>query len=295
MSRLPALPRNPLEAPALGESFVGADGGMMGGVAGKEDPRVNTNPQYQVGKTIRTAFESDGAVPLRDIVDKTWLERLRHAIDRNRKPDDWYFKHIYVWQRDPDLAEFCFHSHLPQAASQLLNSEKLNLIHDQVFVKEQASEERTDWHNDGPYWPINGPALSIWLAIDEVSEDTGSLEFIRGSHRWDRWFATTGPILPSAVNPKFEKAFDFETEGDAHEIISWDLAPGDAVAFHKLTVHGARAYRRQGFRRRAYALRFAAKGSTYTNEAGAAPHFCNPDLREGQLLDSEKYPVVFGG
>ena len=259
-----------------------------------EDPTMNDRPPYQVSSATQQAFQKEGVVCLRGMLDASALERLRNSIDRNLQSNGWYFQYIYMWQRDSDLAEVCFRSALPQAASQLLGADKLNLIHDQVFVKDRPSEERTDWHNDGPYWPINGPALSIWLAVDEVKEDTGRLEFLSGSHHWNRWFSTTGPISPGEANAAFESPFDFDTEGHHCEIVSWDLAPGDAVVFHKLTVHGANAYRRAGFKRRAYAVRFADNAATYTDEAGAAPHFCNPDLRAGQRLDSDQYPVVQG-
>ena len=260
--------------------------------AAKEAAPMKDLHPYRISDAARQAFHEDGVVCLRGLLEAAALEGLRSAIDRHLQPDGWYFQYIYMWQKDSVLADVCFHSSLPQAASQLLGANKLNLIHDQVFVKDRASDERTDWHNDGPYWPIKGPALSIWLAVDEVNEDTGRLEFLRGSHLWNRWFSTTGPISPGEDNPHFEAPFDFDTEGHDYETLAWNLAPGDAVVFHKLTVHGANAYRREGFKRRAYAVRFADNNATYTDEAGAAPHFCNPDLREGQRLDSDQYPVV---
>ena len=252
-----------------------------------------TTCQYQVSDADLAAFQRDGAVCLRGVTDATWLERLRIAIDRNKEPDDWYFHYIYMWQRDPDLRDFVFHSALPEAASQLMGTEKVNLVYDQIFAKEEVSEERTEWHNDQPFWPVRGPAMSIWLAVDEVSEDTGALEFIRGSHRWKRWFEITGPNLPLEVSPKFEEIPDYEATRDEHEILSWNLEPGDAVAFHALCVHGAYPFRRSGIRRRAYSLRFAAGEAVYAEPSFALPRFCNPLLQEGQPLDSDMYPVVY--
>ena len=250
--------------------------------------------QYQVSEAQQAAFEEHGAVVLRGAVDASWLARLTAAIDRNRQPDDWYFHYIYMWQRDPDLADFCFHSRLPEIASQLLRTRKVNLVYDQIFVKDGEDTERTEWHNDQPFWPVRGPAMSIWLGIDEVTENTGALEFISGSHRWDRWFEITGPNLPAEVHPDFEEIPDFEAERDRHEILSWNLEPGDAVAFNALTVHGSHPYRRSGFRRRAYSLRFAAGEARYYGAQWALPRFCNSSLQDGQPLDSHMYPVVYG-
>jgi len=253
---------------------------------------MSMSVQYRVGDEGVAAFERDGAIVLRNIVDETWLNRLRTAIDRNLETDDWYFHYIYLWQRDPELYDFCFHSPIGEAASELLRTSKVHLIYDQVFVKDALRTERTEWHNDQPYWPVRGPTLSIWVAIDETTQQTGAMEFIRGSHRWNRWFEIVGPNLPPEVNPKFEKIPDYESQRDDHEILTWDLAPGDAVAFHGLAVHASYPFVHP-VRRRAYSLRFAAKEAIYAEESGALPRFCNPELREGQPLDSEKYPAVF--
>ena len=254
---------------------------------------MSSNQQYRVSDDQRAAFEEHGAIVLRGAVDESWLARLRTAIDRNMEPGDWYFHYIYMWQRDPELADFCFRSPLPGIASQLMGTRKVNLVYDQIFVKHSVDTERTEWHNDQPFWPVRGPAMSIWLGIDAVAEDTGALEFISGSHRWDRWFEITGPNLPAEVHPKFETIPDFEAERDRHEILSWNLEPGDAVAFNALTVHGAHPYRRGDYRRRAYSLRFAAGEAVYHGALWALPRFCNSSLQDGQPLDSEMYPVVF--
>lgn len=253
---------------------------------------MSTTSQYQVSDADISAFNRDGATVLRNVVDETWLPRLRTALDRNMQADDWYFHYIYMWQRDPDLYDFCFHSPMAEAAAQLLTTSKVHLIYDQVFVKDELRHDRTEWHNDQPYWPIRGPTCSIWLSIDETTQQTGAMEFIRGSHQWNRWFEIMGPYDPREVSPAFEKIPDFELERDKHEMLTWNLAPGDAVAFHGLAVHASYPFV-QPVRRRAYSLRFAAKEAVYSEESYSLERFCNPELSEGQPLDSERYPAVF--
>ena len=253
---------------------------------------MTANQHYQVDDADVAAFETDGAVRLRGVVDEDWQDRLRTAIERNLQPEAEYFQYIYVWRRDLDLRDFCFNSPLAGVASQLLPTDKVNLLYDQFFVKEPGMTTPTDWHNDQPYWPVRGPTMSIWLALDEVTEDNGILEFIRGSHRWNRWFEVIGPRLPPRENPAYEKMPDFEAERDRHHILSWCMQPGDVIAFHGLTVHGASGNLRS-VRRRGYALRYAAGEVTYHTGPGTLPRFWNRLLAHGQALDSEQYPVVF--
>ena len=253
---------------------------------------MRTGPRCRIDETEVSKFEADGALALRDLVDDSWLRRLREAIDRQMESDDWYFHYIYMWQRDEVLRDFCFNSPLGEAAARLLRTDRVYLIYDQVFVKDAQRRERTEWHNDQPYWPVRGPTCSLWLSIDETKRESGAMEFIRGSHHWDRWFEIVGPNLPSEVNPRFEKIPDYDAERDRHEILSWNLDPGDAVAFHGLCVHSSQPFL-ESRRRRAYSLRFAAAGAVYAEESGSLPRFQNPDLVEGQGLDSYKYPAVF--
>ena len=56
---------------------------------------------------------------------------------------------------------------------------------------------------------------------------------------------------------------DFDTERDQHEILAWDLRPGDAVAFHALTVHHANRNATHKNPRKGYALRFTGSEICY--------------------------------
>ena len=75
-------------------------------------------------------------------------------------------------------------------AAQLLDTDKVNLLYDQLFVKPPQGGP-TPWHSDLPYWPVEGTAvMSLWLALGDVDLDNGGLEFIRGSHKWAKRFDT---------------------------------------------------------------------------------------------------------
>ncbi len=97
---------------------------------------MKPDQRYQVSDADQATFAKDGAIVLRGIVGDSWLERLRTAIDRSFKQNEYYFHYIYVWERDPELADFCFHSSLAEMAARLLRTKKVNLLYDQIFVKD---------------------------------------------------------------------------------------------------------------------------------------------------------------
>ncbi len=58
---------------------------------------------------------------------------------------------------------------------------QLRFYHDHVLVKEAVSAQRTPWHQDQPYYNVDGHGVSAWIAVDPVPEG-GSLELLAGSH-----------------------------------------------------------------------------------------------------------------
>jgi ectoine hydroxylase-related dioxygenase (phytanoyl-CoA dioxygenase family) len=181
---------------------------------------------------------------------------------------------------------------------ELFATKKINLLYDQLFVKESRMNQRTRWHNDQPYWPILGQQVaSIWIALDHTTADNGRLEFIRGSHRWGRWFQpetfgkTTG-ISPYARNPNYEDIPDIESHRNTYDIISWDLEPGDVYLFNGMTVHGAGGNELHDQRRRGYTVRYVGDDVTYDPRIGTSEPLLFNQLKSGDPLDSERYPVL---
>jgi ectoine hydroxylase-related dioxygenase (phytanoyl-CoA dioxygenase family) len=260
----------------------------------------------------RAAFEADGAVPLRGVVGSAWLGRLAAAIERDiAKPGP--FAHGYVpengqgrfhgnlklWESDADCRAFCLGSGLPALAAALLGAGRVNLFYDQLFVKEPGTVNRTRWHNDLPYWPIRGrQVLSFWLALDPTTRDSGALEFVRGSHRWGRWFqperfGDTKAHGDYERNPDYEQMPDLEAARGDYDIVSWNLAPGDIVAFHGLTVHGAGGNNRTDVRRRGYAVRYSGDDVVYDTRPGPNANLRVAGMADGAPLAGPNFPEVW--
>ena len=51
------------------------------------------------------------------------------------------------------------------------------------FCKMPHDGKAVAWHQDSSYWPLSpSKALTVWLAIDDVDMENGSMKFIAGSH-----------------------------------------------------------------------------------------------------------------
>lgn len=261
------------------------------------------------------AHNRDGAVPLRGVIDTTWLEVLRAAVERDIADPGPYFHgyipedgaggfhgNVRIWENDPEMARFCREGPLPALAAEFFQSKKVNLFYDQLFVKEPGTVNRTRWHNDLPYWPVRGrDIMSFWVALDEVTVESGALEFIKGSHLWDAWYQpeTFGEPRPDGDhsgyerNPDYVDIPDIEATRSDYEILSWDLEPGDVYAFSAMTVHGAGGNVRSDVRRRGYTVRYTGDDAQYDERIGTNLALRSASHRTGDDLDSDRFPVVW--
>ena len=69
---------------------------------------------------------------------------------------------------------------------------------------------------------------------------------------------------------------DVEADPRRHSVLRWALEPGDAVAFHMLTLHAAAGVPPGGPRRRAYSVRCIGPDMVYAPR----PWTTSPDLAE---------------
>ena len=110
-----------------------------------------------------------------------------------------------------------------------------------MLVKEPGTRQRTPWHQDQPYYNVDGHQnASMWFPVDPVPRRS-TLEFIAGTHRGPWYMPRTFLDDRAAWFPEGSLAElpDFDADPERWRVIGWELEPGDAVFFNMLTVHGA--------------------------------------------------------
>ncbi|APE42776.1 phytanoyl-CoA dioxygenase [Sulfitobacter alexandrii] len=250
------------------------------------------------------AYQRDGVVLIRGLF-ADHVETLRAGIERNMaapgpyasnndKPGETgrFFDDYCNWQDIPEFREVILGSDAAQVAAELMQSESAQLFHDHVLVKEPGTSMATPWHQDGPYYFVEGrQTLSFWSPLDPVRE--ASLRCVAGSHLWDK------PVLPTRW-VKGDPFFDPEPympvpdpEAEGMKILEWEMAPGDAVAFNFGVLHGARGNSTVA-RRRAFSLRLVGDDARYVERPGpTSPPFPGHDMVPGQKLREDWFPVLW--
>ena len=147
---------------------------------------------------IVDAYQRDGAVCLRGAF-KEWIPVLEAGVERNMaepgpyaaentKPGEpgRFFDDYVNWQRIPEFRQFITESHVARIAAEAMRSKKAQFFHDHVLVKEPGTAKESPWHQDIPYYCVEGTqTVSFWLPLDPISKET-SVRIIKGSHLWPK-------------------------------------------------------------------------------------------------------------
>lgn len=256
-----------------------------------------------LGPAVTECFARDGAVCLRGLFDRKWVETLREAVEvvinnpgpgRKSKPGSSYIVENSLWRHHEVFNRFIQESPVAEAAATVMGSKEVRLYNDSLFVKEPGASELTPWHHDLPYFRINGEkTCSIWMGLDPVKVETGALRFVRGSHLWGKMFRPvsftgldTGDDVFDGVVP------DIDADPERYPTIGWDLEPGDVTFHHLLTLHSAKPNSSLVNRRRAHTVRFTGDGVTWINRPYSTAEF-DVDLKDGDLLEGACLPKVW--
>lgn len=256
------------------------------------------------------AFHADGAVCLRGVFSADWIDRLREgtqqALSRHgpyasvqSEPSDpgFFYTEYFLWRRLSAFSEFALSSCTAEIASGLLGSEEIRFFYDGLFVKEPHTLKPSQWHQDQPYYPVDGNLVVIWTPMDAVERDT-SLRVVRGSHRWNRWFLPVlfkGDKNMNRTESRYEPLPDVDAEPARYEVLSWDVEPGDCIAFNGFALHGARG-NRTGTRRRALSTTWLGSDAIYAPRPGELePHFqyMTANTPGEPLVDNDLFPLVW--
>ncbi|WP_024301097.1 phytanoyl-CoA dioxygenase family protein [Pseudogulbenkiania sp. MAI-1] len=252
------------------------------------------------------AFQRDGAIVLRGVF-RDWVDALRDgfeqvlaapgpfAIENVRQGEAGRFFEDYCnWQRIEPFTRFVYDSPAAALAGRLMGARRVQMFHEHILVKEPGTAKPTPWHQDIPYYCVDGAqTASYWIPLDPVRRDN-TLRLVLGSHRW-----------PKLVRPKrwatnenfFAGEDDYmempDVEDGSHTILTPELEPGDAVLFDFRTVHGAAGNQGTG-RRRAFSARFLGDDVRFVERPGrTSPPFPGIGQTTGERLREDWFPVVW--
>jgi ectoine hydroxylase-related dioxygenase (phytanoyl-CoA dioxygenase family) len=260
-----------------------------------------------IAHDVVAEFQRDGVVVLRGVF-RDWVDTLVQGVaevmeqpgplERSYQPKDGsaaFFQDYCNWSRIPAFRSFIFDSPAAEVAARLMNSRKARFFHDHVLVKRPGNSTVTPWHQDQPYYCVEGTqSVSFWTPLDPVSR-TVALECVAGSHRWTAagYRPKRFDGTPLYATNDFEEVPDIDAQREQLPIRGWDMEPGDAVAFDFRTIHGAPA-NTSALIRRVFSSRWVGADARFVQRGAAgSPPFPHLNLEDGAPFDAPEFPVIY--
>jgi len=204
-------------------------------------------------------YHRDGVVPLRGMFDKDWIELLNKGLNVNYEyptersriwdKDDaghTMFYDTLAWKEIEEYKKFIFDSPAAQICGQLMKVKAVYYFFDAVFVRSAGTKFETPWHQDEPYWSIEGyDACTLWMPLVPVKQKN-CLSFVPGSHLFKSVFNQKN-FGELTGHPKDQVDFskvanedfpDIDADPEHFGVVNWELQPGDCIAFNGRTMHG---------------------------------------------------------
>ena len=127
--------------------------------------------QLHLSQATIDQFQVDGATVLRQVFRRDEVELLEAGIDENlanpsprakiaSAADDpgWFIEDFCNWQHNSYYRRFIFETRIAALAAELMQSQTVRFYHDHMLTKEPGTRQRTPWHQDQPYYNIDGRA-----------------------------------------------------------------------------------------------------------------------------------------
>ena len=292
--------------------------GVQSGNRTTIDWRANGIPQFDLSKIphwtgeqdLIDRYQSDGAVLMRGIF-RDWVKSLQQGFQKILDaPDDYafpcestpdgapgrFFDSYCNWLLIPEYLDYVSHSCAASMAGQLMHADEAQFFHEHAFCKEPGTQRATPWHQDMPYYCVDGKqTVSLYVALDDTPAEV-AVRFVRGSHQWGKLFHPVAFLDGSGFESQgmpMELVPDIDHSPEEYDILAWDLEPGDCIAFNFLTLHGTTAGEVKS-RRRAVSTRWLGDDVAYCERpVKTSPPFPDIGLQPGDRMREDWFPILW--
>ena len=225
--------------------------------------------EFTPGQIAR--FDADGFLIVERLIDPDWAARVagrfedlfRGRFETGLYPDEWNWQEgrdgpdrtrqiCNGWKSDYTIAGLVLRAEIGRLIASLARWPGARIAQDNVIWKPPGAKP-LGFHQDNSYnrWIVPPEMLTCWIALDPTSAAGGTIEYVRGSHKWHE----APPI------ERFHAPEDYRKElkeaaakiGIVPELVPVEVPPGGAAFHHGWTWHGSDTNRADRPRRSAIA------------------------------------------
>ncbi len=259
------------------------------------------------------AFTEDGFTTVDRLISIEQVERLRSAFEdvfqgqfeTGVQPDEvnWQYADgdpdktrqiCNGWKASRVIAETVLSASLGQAIAQLAGWSGVRIMIDNVIWKPPGAKS-LGYHQDSAFlnWLTPSDLVTCWIALDDTSEAAGTMELVRGSHRWTLRTPEGEFHAPDNYRAPMLKAAS--TQGVDPDIAYIEVPAGGGSFHHGHTWHGS-GENRGAVHRRALVLHALRAETEFAPEhfaEGIGPIYSRYKRLADNQLDENYFPIIW--
>ena len=267
----------------------------------------------EIGDDERNRFARDGFLFVERLIDPARLPRLHAAFEdlfagrfeTGVRPDEvnWQVADgapdrtrqiCNGWKANREVARVVLDAGIGRAIGALAGWPGVRIMIDNVLWKPPATKS-LGFHQDSAYlsWFTPSDLLTCWIALDDTRADGGTMELVRGSHRWQ----------PGEPDGEFHAPEDYRKpmlaaaarEGVEAEIVYVEVPAGGGSFHHGWTWHGSGENRSDKPRRSLvlHAMRSDVEYVPAQFHQGIGPIYSRYKRLADNRLDENYFPILW--
>eukprot|EP01114_Cavostelium_apophysatum_P024302 TRINITY_DN9469_c0_g1_i5.p1 TRINITY_DN9469_c0_g1~~TRINITY_DN9469_c0_g1_i5.p1 ORF type:complete len:321 (+),score=44.53 TRINITY_DN9469_c0_g1_i5:41-1003(+) len=208
-------------------------------------------------------FRRDGFIIIPRFIGTTLAQKLVDRLDplfsgkfeTGHYPDEWHWRQglslpdvtreiCNAWKCDKTIASLVLSQQIGQIATLLGGWKGARIGQDDIWMKPPQRGKEISFHTDCAYIPW--PEVTFWVALDDVSARSGTLEYVRGSHKWTKYQDLLDTNSFHSPNTSYKTSLidaakaEGISQGELEKLIVKVEVPAGGVAIHNgLTWHGS--------------------------------------------------------
>jgi len=195
-----------------------------------------------------------------------------------------------AWKADPAVARIVLAPQVGEFAAALEGADGMRIVQDNLLWKPPGGLALGS-HRDAEYleWLDPPNMTTCWMALDDTRADTGTIHYVRGSHRWPR---TQKDGQFHAPDDWLAHARGCAPDGDPLDLVPVEVQAGGAAFHHGWTMHGSPPNERADGQRRSV-VSHLARSDTRHHPVHRHPVYSRYQRPGSLLLDDASFPLVW--
>ncbi len=268
---------------------------------------------FELSQQQKEEFDRDGFLVVDKLIDLETVDRLRESFDKLFRgkfetgitPDEVNWQEgtgdptltrqiCNGWKADRAIAQVVTRSDIGRAVAILGGWPGTRVMIDNVIWKPSQTRELA-YHQDNAYlaWYSPSELLSCWIALDETTREGGTLEFVRGSHKWHHSKPEGEFHAPDDYKKYMQIAA--EKEGVEPEIVHVEVPKGGGSFHHGWTWHGS-GFNHSLDPRRSLVMHGMRSNAEYNPahlSEGTGPIYSRYKRLGDNILDENYFPITW--